>query len=55
MGIEPIQFKLDGKRPDLQKLDHLLAVLSMESSLFPKQVREFEPLVAKSPQKALET
>jgi hypothetical protein len=40
MGITPLQFKLDGKRPDLTKLDSLLGLLASESSFFPKQVEE---------------
>jgi len=39
MGIIPLQFKLDGKRPDLTKLDSLLGLLASESSMFPGQVK----------------
>ena len=37
MGIVPLQFKLDGKRPDLTKLDSLLGLLASESSFFSKK------------------
>jgi len=40
MGIEVLQFRLDGRRPDLTKLDTLLGLLSSESSHFPLQVIE---------------
>jgi len=53
MGIIPIQFKLDGKRPDLSKLDHILAVLAMESEKFPSQVEEVHQVAQKSAEKAL--
>jgi len=38
MGLEVLQFRLDGKRPDLTKMDTLLGLLSSESSHFPQQV-----------------
>jgi len=47
MGIIPLQFKLDGKRPDLTKLDSLLGLLASESSLFPKQVHETAEILKK--------
>ena len=53
MGIIPIQFKLDGKRPDLSKLDHILAVLAMESEKFPSQVEEIQQIAKKSPDNIL--
>jgi len=37
MGIVPLQFKLDGRRPDLTKLDSLLGLLASESSFFAKR------------------
>jgi len=40
MGIEVLQFRLDGRRPDLTKMDTLLGLLSSESSHFPVQVLE---------------
>jgi hypothetical protein len=40
LGIPPLQFKLDGKRPDLTKLDSLLGMLASESSFFPAQARD---------------
>jgi len=39
MGIIPLQFKLDGNRPDLQKLDSLLGLLATESSFFVSQIK----------------
>ena len=33
LGFTPIQFKLDGTRPDLAKLDNLFGLLSSESTL----------------------
>jgi hypothetical protein len=32
MGFSPIQFRLDGRRPDLTKLDSLLGVISLRSN-----------------------
>jgi len=40
LGIVPLQFKLDGKRPDLTKLDSLLGLLASENSLFPKHAED---------------
>jgi len=40
MGIEVLQFRLDGRRPDLTKMDTLLGLLSSEASYFPLQVIE---------------
>jgi hypothetical protein len=40
MGIVPLQFRLDGNRPDLQKLDSLLGLLATESSSFSTQINE---------------
>jgi len=40
MGIQVLQFRLDGKRPDLTKMDTLLGLLSSESSYFPEEVVE---------------
>jgi len=44
MGLEIIQFRLDGKRPDLTKMDSLLGLLSSESSFFPTQVTELSEI-----------
>jgi len=56
MGIVPLQFKLDGKRPDLTKLDSLLGLLASESSLFPKQAKTLsESVRTKSLTDAIET
>ena len=41
MGIVPLQFRLDGRRPDLTKLDSLLGLLASESSMFAKQSVDF--------------
>lgn len=40
MGVVPLQFKLDGKRPDLTKLDSILGLLASESSFFSQQVQK---------------
>lgn len=37
MGFDILQFRLDGRRPDLTKMDSLLGLLSSESSFFPNQ------------------
>lgn len=37
LGIVPLQFRLDAKRPDLTKLDSLLGLLSAESNFFSLQ------------------
>ncbi len=34
LGIVPLQFRLDARRPDLTKLDSLLGLLSAESNFF---------------------
>jgi len=44
-GIVPLQFILDGKRPDLTKLDSLLGLLASESSFFPQSVTEITPIL----------
>ncbi|XP_033112656.1 uncharacterized protein LOC117113434 isoform X2 [Anneissia japonica] len=41
-GIEVMQFKLDSQRPDLNKLDNLLGLLSVESAAFDVQVDSVE-------------
>jgi hypothetical protein len=53
MGIVPLQFKLDGKRPDLTKLDSLLGLLASESSFFPKQVEEHSAVCKEKGMKAV--
>lgn len=45
LGIVPLQYKLDGKRPDLTKLDSLLGSLASESSFFADHVSESASLV----------
>ena len=40
MGFDILQFKLDGARPDLTKLDTLLGLLSSEGQFFVQQVLE---------------
>ena len=42
MGITPLQFRLDGKRPDMTKLDSLLGLLASESAGFPQQVKSYQ-------------
>eukprot|EP00727_Mastigamoeba_balamuthi_P008883 m51a1_g4617 hypothetical protein (649) ;mRNA; r:283218-285345 len=39
LGVVPLQFRLDGRRPDLTKLDALLGLLASESSHFPRMVQ----------------
>jgi len=48
MGFEVLQFRLDGNRPDLTKLDTLLGLLSSESTDFPSQVTALATLFAES-------
>jgi len=48
MGIVPMQFKLDGNRPDLQKLDSLLGLLATESSFFVSQIQSIAEEVEKN-------
>jgi len=48
LGIEILQFRLDGNRPDLTKLDTLLGLLSSESAFFPKQVASLAELYSRS-------
>jgi len=38
MGFSPIQFRLDGRRPDLTKLDSLLGVISLRSSFMYSEI-----------------
>lgn len=38
MGFSPIQFRLDGRRPDLSKLDSLLGVISLRSGTLYSEV-----------------
>lgn len=38
IGISPIQFRLDGRRPDLTKLDSLLGVISLRSSTMYEEI-----------------
>jgi len=48
LGFDVLQFRLDGSRPDLTKLDTLLGILSSESSFFPNYVHEFSELYLES-------
>ena len=41
-GFNPMQFKLDGSRPDLTKLDTLFGLLSSDTSTFEEQLKEME-------------
>jgi hypothetical protein len=38
MGFSPIQFRLDGRRPDLSKLDSLLGVISLRSQTWYSEI-----------------
>lgn len=38
----PLQFKFDGTRPDLSKLDNLFALQSTETSIFQDNVEKLE-------------
>ena len=42
MGITPIQYSLDSKRPDLTKLDGLIAQLSTHTDAFFKAIQKEE-------------
>eukprot|EP01125_Pyxidicula_operculata_P021810 TRINITY_DN865_c3_g1_i1.p1 TRINITY_DN865_c3_g1~~TRINITY_DN865_c3_g1_i1.p1 ORF type:complete len:728 (+),score=208.85 TRINITY_DN865_c3_g1_i1:36-2219(+) len=48
LGIDVLQFRLDGKRPDLTKMDTLLGLLGSESSFFPKGVVDLANFYEKS-------
>ncbi|XP_062581913.1 uncharacterized protein LOC134243699 [Saccostrea cucullata] len=45
LGITPIQFKFDGYRPDLTKLDNLFAQQSTNSTSFKEDVDKFEKTI----------
>jgi len=47
LGVEVLQFRLDGNRPDLTKLDTLLGLLSSESSFFSRIVNKRATVVEK--------
>eukprot|EP01118_Nematostelium_gracile_P006503 TRINITY_DN2090_c0_g1_i1.p1 TRINITY_DN2090_c0_g1~~TRINITY_DN2090_c0_g1_i1.p1 ORF type:complete len:714 (+),score=227.13 TRINITY_DN2090_c0_g1_i1:88-2142(+) len=47
MGIIPLQFRLDGKRPDLTKLDSLLGLLASEASSFPQSADRWKDAIDK--------
>jgi hypothetical protein len=38
MGYSPLQFKLEGSRPDLSKLDNLFGLLSADSATFEEEL-----------------
>ncbi len=38
LGINYVQFKLDGRRPDLTRLDGLLATLTTTTGAFEREV-----------------
>lgn len=42
LGFCPLQFKFDGTRPDLSKLDNLFALQSTETSIFQDDVEKLE-------------
>lgn len=45
IGHTPLQFRLEGSRPDLSKLDHLFGLLSSESSTFDDELSATEKLI----------
>jgi len=47
LGFDVLQFRLDGSRPDLTKMDTLLGLLSSESSYFPEQVTTLANILEK--------
>lgn len=42
LGFRPLQFKFDGTRPDLSKLDNLFALQSTETTIFQDDVEKLE-------------
>lgn len=42
LGFCPLQFKFDGTRPDLSKLDNLFALQSTETTIFQDDVEKLE-------------
>ncbi|XP_041350621.1 uncharacterized protein LOC121369645 [Gigantopelta aegis] len=42
VGINPLQFKMDGSRPDLSKLDNLFGLLSTEAESFTDEISDME-------------
>ena len=42
LGYSPLQFKLEGSRPDLSKLDNLFGLLSSESASFDQELAATE-------------
>ena len=46
-GIQPIQFKLDQGRPDLDKLDTLFGLMSAETASFGEMVESMEQEIEK--------
>lgn len=45
-NFSPLQFKLDGRRPDLTKLDKLFGLLSAESKTFEQDVDHTQVQIA---------
>lgn len=45
-NFSPLQFKLDGNRPDLTKLDKLFGILSAESKTFDEDVEHTQAQIA---------
>jgi len=50
-GINPIQFCLDAKRPDLTRLDKLLGLLCSETNFFLKKAKKVSELIKDLPLK----
>ena len=45
LGIEPMQFRLEGSRPDLSKLDNLFGLMSSDSATFDEELAATEKKV----------
>ncbi len=45
LGYKPIQFKLEGSRPDLTKLDKLFGLLTTDTKDFEEQLKEMQDLI----------
>ena len=45
-GFQPTQFKLNGERPDLTKLDNMIGQLSSHTADFEQQLAQMEAEIA---------
>lgn len=46
LGFSPLQFKFDNQKPDLSKLDNLIALQSAETVSFKNDVEKLEKKIA---------